>query len=882
MSVPAVTNSPQIPSEISANAEAVIHRKPPVAPTKEERAIAVGHAFRLSAGNPPESRPYSFIGSVEVRGNTLFVNDRQVFKGHKISQEELRGIAEKLQNIESKGDIDFGIRYKEGSVQLIANVSRNGKTKEQEAVTIFEQPFIVDGKFKKPSDMCTLSTGLFKALEIDSENIGSILDLANLKQKFESRINNPELEAQDKQLLKEYVLANAKKRSELQQRLEDRIVSLNRQNLFKCTGGEDLGKLNAGFYALHYACTTLGVFDQERQKTIAKSCCLPYLDNEDKQVLASYEADRSEKAKKDILNLSAYYSKRLGDAIWGTPDRKALQLKMNAFASMAMTLGITQREIELAVDEGGSIKRMDMNDYELLGRKDDAVGTPEKYDDEAIKDALKKGLSESARQMYRELSFGTTGFTHLNDAYALVARYEQSLLDVGGTDKQIETIEKQARASEAELVSNSATGNHLTVALQKDLPENVISILKTTKMKNGETYYDYVKKNVDYFVLANKWNQASGGNSAPLGETAARGVVFLNLEMLDNRSVAKSDIPLLDRDKESVRALFTVESLSTDTFVYKSSITAKDIDALTGLADTKTRAVLEQTCNLSSARFRAIDIAETIVHEAAHCSWAKGHVTLDKEIRRPSTPNEGMAFGIGAQFLKDLMDQHDLGPDKAKVYYSFLSNKTRSDSAAMIIGSQSFTRFDPGVNDLNIYPTKTPLNKSVRIAENLHRNDRLEYLLPKPDDEKKFEAIILKNSDYLEFKNSKLICRGIIPSDLIADLMSCYTKPDDREQVLGLYKQQSDIVYASAIKLSEIITEKNGIKIEDLRGDDCDRIQGLIAKIDPEIGKLDYREAVEKFKVAADQLRSDRGRFSEMNYINILLILQTLKVSECD
>jgi len=472
------------------------------------------------------------------------------------------------------------------------------------------------------------------------------------------RFDNPKLDRIDKKLVEKYISANNKE--PVKKLIRDRLIMDFSEMLNKYTGREDTVKTGDKYYALKYLVDPLNIFSEQESVEIILECAKSDLTAEDQTLIDDFMKDPgSEEAKSAVLTKLYNYQYMFQGTVLGSGYRAKLFREMTIFNELASFSGISDQEIYYAT----LLDRDQIPDGQELSDMLDlyvAADTPEKSDDEAFQEKAIEYLKGSMRDFFDYLNLKRPSLGTISYLSSRYVTYEDLAVKLGVPPEQVINMENEVK-SEFKIKSGKREGD-TGIFSPDDLPHGVKDLLKRTELREGYSYFQFVKDNCEHIVISkNKYTSDSlkaliGGR--PDGQTIADGTIYINMVADDMKK----------------------EGLSSDMYLY-----------------------------------------DVILHEAHHLYNRKTYFVSDQNKLR-SAPNEGSTYGFEAEALKKL-DVKGLPESQAKALKDVISyDEAMSKAANVIYDKKDIENAVFGLSDLDTYPSNTPYFMAYGYADTLIRS----------------------------------------------------------------------------------------------------------------------------------------------------------------
>ncbi|GEM_PF-4309135 len=363
----------------------------------------------------------------------------------------------------------------------------------------------------------------------------------------EPRLSNPDLLKQDKHLLSEYLRmkSDGENVEGIKNTIRERYAELYKEAASSYTGREDISWIQRNLSAFDYAVESLGVFDEAQMKSISENIYSQELTDADKALLQDYRNDKSDGNKEKVLGRIAEYSEKQLSSVWGTPEKRDLVLRANAFSVMALDAGIPIGDLigASAIDSKEILEKYsDMVAIDIAAG--DAVLTPEKYDDVFSLFGLAGVYEPAVQELYCLLEQDNVNVKEISDVSSMLASLRKNYEACGGDPAQLDAIERNVRGSEP-LNDSSERENNIKVFTPEQLPQD-IKVELSRVLDEGEdslTGMDLVRENVQRIIVTSdmphdKTTRLFMGEGAG-GLYAGNGIIILR-ECDDARQTAST------------------------------------------------------------------------------------------------------------------------------------------------------------------------------------------------------------------------------------------------------------------------------------------------------------------------------------------------------
>lgn len=434
-------------------------------------------------------------------------------------------------------------------------------------------------------------------------------------------INNPDINPADRDLIQRYFKGEVSK-----QKLLDRYFSLEEEQIKNYDGKVSLTNSRLARRICAFGCVLEHLAYQGKIKTwemayASKNVFKKYLKPEDKELIEKYNHSASRhlpewrRARQAIIDRILSYQDQLDGAIWGTLSKIETYQRSMALGNM---ISASIREDEIAV--ATYLKLFGLSAEPPQGKDDykywiclkdyikqnvlpieEAINSSEMIDDQEVKYKIMKNVMLSYAQYLQYLQAKELDSQLIDQAGTTAAIFIGFARETGVSQEELEAIKSEVEhvisKPEIKQVDLQEIKRPL-VATPETLPRSVIHFLEKVKIK-GRSGYQFVKENVNYIILnpriKSSGNESITGGESPLG-------------------IASSFIPIIE-----------IDIYDEDKKAYRT----------------------------------ALELINTIIHEAFHVYWMKKHFNDPKMLS--SAINEGVANLAGLTASRELLSS--LRPD---------------------------------------------------------------------------------------------------------------------------------------------------------------------------------------------------------------------------
>lgn len=283
--------------------------------------------------------------------------------------------------------------------------------------------------------------------------------------------------------------------------IEGRLLSLHSSFIKDYTGKEDIAYMQKEISATVSLCLSLNIIDEkEYVNNVLIKVYGPCLTGQDKVFsdinTLNNDANMQKALGKRLEQLNAGWE----NSIWGTPERKDIYLNIMALNCCAMLSGVYTDDYFSGQDSiSGEEEVLSI----LIGKRNDTGA--------ASPDELKSKFIENYRKYAREY-FKTLNAPHANydvifDLTGYIDLFQNYAGQFGVGKNEIAEIEAEAISSCESAPERNRGKSVLNV---EELPEMIKKPLQKIKMKDGRSYYQYLKENVNYIIFSSQLNEKYG------------------------------------------------------------------------------------------------------------------------------------------------------------------------------------------------------------------------------------------------------------------------------------------------------------------------------------------------------------------------------------
>jgi hypothetical protein len=476
-----------------------------------------------------------------------------------------------------------------------------------------------------------------------------------------ARLHNTHLSLIDKSLLRIYmqcrrIKGEGRMLDIVKNRIRSRMIYLGTAELKRYTGREDLDRNEEAFSAIEYAVKALNIFSKKEYLEIVTEIIKGSLSPSDQDLIDKYRKNpSSEKALDDILWRINEYNYLWSGSIWGTNSRADLYRNLSAFNLSAQAAGVEEQDIINASFLDRNVLPDNYIERSVMLRAFLAIDTPEESDNAELKPRILKYYERTVKSFFSHLSQRDPDIAEITVLAKRYIGYEDIAVRLGISHDELKKIEDRIKASFRVRTGNSP---HRTRVVTPDqLPQKTVELLKTLKVKGEETYFQFIKNNIDYIVISSdpmvddEVEAMIGGPAG--GMHFADGVIYVRTAELDS------------------------ETLSYEYYLFS-----------------------------------------VILHEAFHAYMDKKYSSTNRDNLR-SIINEGGAYEFEARALKKLQAAGIPAEIVARLNDRILQDKYSVYGSLRVLRRRNI--FNHKNIDIDVYPTNTPFYMAKNYSRYLQQ-----------------------------------------------------------------------------------------------------------------------------------------------------------------
>lgn len=576
-------------------------------------------------------------------------------------------LAKIVKLLDGASDIKISIKITSGlKIQIIANYKKNGVVCNNVVIEKYLKT-LADGWLDTVLYAAQYLSGVIKG-SLNYDEIKSAAKLVEIIKKYgfeklSARLLNPDLTEYDRLLFGKYLIAlgrgDDKGIEDTKRLIKAKLIILNSEPIKSYTGKEDLAYLWKEGTAAGYLVEAIGSlnkgdsskwFNKKEYQDIVVESSISFLSPNEQDFVRDYLKLPMSEKEYYLNDLISQYQTAYWGSTWGTPERALYGNNLTILENIAYEFGIDVKDPDLKYAQQKYPKEL-----AFIKKVDLAIGSPESSDDKQIRKDFLLNFKTIATSFYTLLESENPDLEDIKALNQIYGWYEylvndpNSKLNINRED--LLKIENNIKA--LIIKSDHAFNKDLFVCRPEELPMK--DGLQQIMLRDGYSYYDYIKDNLNYIVFrskddGSKYVQATLGGGSDGGTYFGGGVIYINVKGLDLNKLTKSQIG---------------------------------------------------------------ELFAAIIHETRHSEWSRTLPVDDKVINK-GLPNEASAYEFDAIGLKQLSKQFPAFTSDVEntIYYE----EELVKAAKSLIASNDFSKTQL---DLDIYPTNIPYFKGFQYASSL-------------------------------------------------------------------------------------------------------------------------------------------------------------------